>query len=135
MPRPLDRLVLRCQHTLPKQPLLPSRSFSGPHNDPSLALLGPFPDNLPIPDSTLLQRATLVGVHMGSWPLITGGKSAASMEWKVARSNAWTFLVTQCPTCPIADLLYALVSDAEGSYQPPPLIGSPSLSLTFARPN
>jgi hypothetical protein len=35
------------------------------------------------------------------------------MEWKVARSS---FLVTQCPTCPIAALLYALVSDAEGPY-------------------
>ena len=38
------------------------------------------------------------------------------MEWKVARSSAWTFLVTQGPTCPIAALLYALVSDAEGPY-------------------
>ena len=38
------------------------------------------------------------------------------MEWKVARCKPWTSLVTQCPTCPIAALLYALVSDAEGSY-------------------
>jgi hypothetical protein len=44
------------------------------------------------------------------------GKSTAVMEWKVARSSAWTFLVTQCPTCPIAALLYALVSEAEGPY-------------------
>ena len=35
---------------------------------------------------------------------------------KVARSSAWTFLVTQGPTCQIAALLYALVSDAEGPY-------------------
>jgi hypothetical protein len=30
--------------------------------------------------STLLQQAPLVGVHMGLWPFITGGKSAAFME-------------------------------------------------------
>ena len=41
---------------------------------------GPKPDNSSIPDSTLPQQAALVGVHMGSWPLITRGKSAASME-------------------------------------------------------
>jgi hypothetical protein len=50
--------------------------------------------------------------------------------------QALDFLVTQCPTCPIAALLYALVSDAEGPYlNRLSLSGRPSLSLTFARPN
>ena len=86
-------------------------------------------------NNTFPQQAALVGVHMGSWPSITIGKSTAFMEWKVARSSAWTFLVTQCPTCPIAALLYALVSDAEGLYLNASLSGSPSLYLTLARPN
>ena len=34
----------------------------------------------------------------------------------MVRSNAWTFLATQCPTCQIAALLYASVSDEEGPY-------------------
>ena len=67
-------------------------------------------------DLTLPSQAAPVRVRMGSWPSITSGKSTAFMEWKVARSSAWTFLVTQGPTCPIAALLYALVSDAEGPY-------------------
>ena len=71
-PRSLGPLGLRSQHTPPK-----SRSLSAA---PLLALTIPVPDNSPIPDSTLPQQAALVGVHMGSWPLITGGKSTAFME-------------------------------------------------------
>ena len=49
-------------------------------------------------------------------PQSLAANSTAFMEWKVARSSAWTFLVTQGPTCPIAAHLCALVSDAEGPY-------------------
>jgi hypothetical protein len=55
------------------------------------------------------------------------------MEWKVARSSAWTFLVTQCPTCPIAALLYALVSDSVGcgrALSQPPLSQRKTLSVS-----
>ena len=111
---PLGRLVLRCQHTLPKQPLLPSCSFSGPHNDPSLALLYPPLTTPPSLIALSLNRRPLLGYI---W--VCGPQSLAAnppLSWQVVRSNAWTFLVTQCPTCQIAALLYALVSDAEGPY-------------------
>ena len=113
-PHPIGRLVLRCQHTLPKQPLLPSRSFPGPHNDPSLAL--PYPPLTTPPSLTALSlnRRPLLGYI---W--VCGPQSLAAnppLSWQVARSNAWALLATQCPTCQIAALLYALVSDAEGPY-------------------
>jgi hypothetical protein len=64
---------------------------------------------------------------------------------KIVRSGAGTRYSTVW-TCPVPDTLeffvkhsrsasksFSLVSDAEGSYQPPPPSGSPSQSLTFAR--
>jgi hypothetical protein len=57
----------------------------------------------PIPDGTPLQQAPLVGVHMGLWPLITGGKNPPP-SWQVARCKPWAPLVTQRPTCQIAAL-------------------------------
>ena len=83
-PRPLGPLGLGRQHTQPK-----SRSFSA-HFRPSLT--APFS-----------KQAPLVGVHMGLWPVITGGKSAAFMEGGQMQVLG-SFLVTQCPTCQIAAL-------------------------------
>ena len=40
-------------------------------------------------DLTFPQKAAPVGVHMGSWPLITRGKSTAFTEWKVARCKPY----------------------------------------------
>ena len=135
-PHPLGRLVLRCQHTLPKSRSFFRCSFSGPHHDPLLTLPYPPPTTPPSLTALSLNRRPLVGYIWVRGPQSLVANSTAFMEWKVARSSAWTFLVTQGPTCPIAALLYALVSDAEGSYlNRPSLSVSPSPSLTFARPN
>jgi hypothetical protein len=94
-PRPLGPLGLRRQHTPPK-------NRSSPAHPP------------PIPDSTPLQQAPLVGVHMGLWPLITGGKSAAFMAGgQVQALGSFGDTASHLPDC---CSLHALVSDAEGPY-------------------
>ena len=92
-----DPLALRCSTFCPKA--APSSAA------PFLALT-----TLP------LNRRPLLGYIWVRGPQSLAANSTAFMEWKVARSSVWTFLVTQGPTCPIAALLYALVSDAEGPY-------------------
>ena len=85
--------------------------------DPLLTLPYPPPTTPPSLTALFLNRRPLLGYIWVSGPQpTTSGKSTAVMEWKVARSSAWTFLATQGPACPIAALLYALVSDAEGPY-------------------
>ena len=110
-PRPLGSLGLGRQHTQPK-----SRSFSA-HFRPSLT--APFS-----------KQAPLVGVHMGLWPVITGGKSAAFMEGgQVQVLGSFGDTASHLPDC---CSLHALVSDAEGPYLNRPLLsGSPFLIPTF----
>ena len=108
-PRPLGPLGLGRQHTQPK-----SRSFSA-HFRPSLT--APFS-----------KQAPLVGVHMGLWPLITGGKSAAFMEggqMQVLGSFGDALKASHLQDC---CSLHALVSDAEDPYLNRPFLsGSPFL--------
>ena len=90
------------------------RAFSGPHHDPLLTVPYPPPTTPPSLTALSLNRRPLLGYI---W--VRGPQSLAAnppLSWQVVRSSAWTFLVTQCPTCQIAALLYALVSDAEGPY-------------------
>jgi hypothetical protein len=52
------------------------------------------PDNSPIPDSTLptsLNRRPLLGYIWVRGPQSLAANSTAFMEWKVARSSAWTW--------------------------------------------
>ena len=107
---------LRSQHNPPKSRSFFSCPFSGPHHDPLLALLYPPLTTHPSLTALSLNRLPLLGYIWVRGPQSLAANSTAFMEWKVARSSAWTFLVTQGPTCPIAALLYALVSDAEGPY-------------------
>ena len=104
-PSPLGLLGLHSQHTQPK-----SRSFSA-HFRPSLT--APFS-----------KQAPLVGVHMGLWPVIAGGKSAAFMEGgQVQVLGSFGDTASHLPDC---CSLHALVSDAEGPYLNRPLLsGSP----------
>ena len=114
-PRPLGPLGLRRQQTLPK-----SRSFSA-HFRPFLT--APFS-----------KQAPLVGVHMGLWPVITGGKSAAFMEGgQVQVLGSFGDTASHLPDC---CSLHALVSDAEGPYLNRPFSAeAPSRSRQFAQPN
>ena len=100
---------------------------------PFLALTIPVPDNLPIPDSTLPQQAALVGVHIGSWPLITGGKSTAFMEGGQVRAlDSFGDTASHLPDC----CSFIRIGVGCGrALSTVPLSGSPSPSLTFARPN
>ena len=60
------------------------------------------------------KQAPLVGVHMGLWPEITGGKSAAFMEGgQVQVLGSFGDTASHLPDC---CSLHALVSDAEGPY-------------------
>jgi hypothetical protein len=92
-PHPLGRLVLRCQHTVPKSRSFFRCSFSGPHHDPLLTLPYPPPTTPPSLTALPLNRRSLLGYI---W--VRGPQSLA------ANSTAF------------AALLYALVSDAEGPY-------------------
>ena len=92
-PHPLGRLVLRCQHTLPKSRSFFRCSFSGPHHDPLLTLPYPPPTTPTSLTALSLNRRPLVG-HI--W--VSGPQSPAANpppSWQVARGSAWAFLATQ----------------------------------------
>ena len=74
-----------------------------------------------------------IGVHMGLWPLITGGKSVAFMEGgQVQALGIFGDTVSHLPDC---CSLHALVSDAEGPYLNRPFSQRKSLSVPDISPS